>query len=58
MRGGCRFADGAAYFGGAGEGDFVDVGVGDQGFAGCAVAGDDVDYAGGEIDFLADFGEG
>ena len=58
VAGGGGFANGAADFGGAGEGDFVDVGVGDEGFASRAVAGDDVDDAGRQIYFLANFGEG
>ena len=36
--------------GGAGEGDLVDVGVGDERGAGGAVAGEDVDDAGREAD--------
>ena len=51
-------ADGASYFGGAGEGNFVDVRMLDQSFAGGTVAGHDVDHAGGQSDFLANFGEG
>ena len=58
VRRGGGFADGAADFGGSGEGDFVDVGMSDEGFASGAVAGDDVDDACGEIDLLANFGEG
>ena len=56
-RSGGGFADDAADFGGAGEGDFVDVGVFDDGFADFAVAGDDIDDAFGDASFLADFGE-
>lgn len=51
------FADDAPDFGGAGEGDFVDVGVFDNGFSDFAVAGDDADDAFGDARFLADFGE-
>src|SRR5579859_7693338 len=58
VAGGGGFAYGAADFGGTGEGDFVDVGMSDQGFACGAVAGDDVDYSGREIDLLADLSEG
>src|SRR5579859_5577504 len=58
VAGGGGFAYGAADFGGTGEGDFVYAGVSDQDFAGGAVAGDDVDDAGREIDLLANFGEG
>ena len=58
MRGGGGFPNGAADFGRAGEGNFVDVGMRNEGFAGGAVAGDDIDDASREINFLADFGEG
>src|SRR5579859_2671284 len=58
VAGGGGFANGAADFGGAGEGDFVDVGMSDEGFACGAIAGDDIDDAGREIDLLANFCEG
>ena len=41
----------------AGEGDLVDVGVGDQRLPGRAGAGDDVDDAGRQVGLLADLGE-
>ena len=46
-------ADGASHFGRAGERDLVDVGMLDQRFAGRAVAGDDVDDARRQSDFLS-----
>ena len=49
-------ADALADGGGAGEGDLVDVGV-DEGRAGGAVAGDDVEDALGEARLAADLGE-
>ncbi len=51
------FADDLADFGGAGEGDLVDIGVVDDGGAGLALAGDDIDHALGQADALANFGE-
>ena len=50
--------DGFADFGAAGEGDFVDAGMVDEGGTGRAGAGDDVDDAVGEAGFLEDFARG
>jgi hypothetical protein len=50
-------ADDLADFGRAGEGDLVDARMIDDGGAGIALAGDDVDHALGQADALADFGE-
>ena len=56
-RAGDRPGDDLADLGRAGEGDLVDVRVLDERLARAAVAGDDVDDAGGQLGLLADLGE-
>jgi len=51
-------ADGASDFTRAGEGDLVDVGMFHERFAGRAVAGDNVHYAGRQAHFVTDLREG